>query len=69
MQRVQQSYYFAGADAFSKFEGSAWGRKLAKRKAKSVQTDFQRHTAMVAKKQRSRSAREKLGKLRKEAGL
>ena len=38
------------ADYESAFAKSAWGKKLANRKAKAAMTDFQRYQKMAAKK-------------------
>lgn len=45
------------ADVFKKFESSSWGKKLAKREAKSNQTDFERYQAAVARKKRSEAVK------------
>lgn len=37
------------ADTKAKFEGSAWGKKLASKAAKAKQTDFQRFQARLTK--------------------
>lgn len=39
--------------AFEKFAESAWGKKLAAKKAKAASTDFSRFKAMIAKKAKS----------------
>ncbi len=48
------------ADAFKKFESSSWGKKMAKREAKSNQTDFERYQAAVARKKRSEAVNKAL---------
>ena len=55
------------ADAFKKFENSAWGRKLAKRVSKASQTDFERYTAAVARKKKSVAVNKIYNKLKSKA--
>lgn len=40
--------------AFEKFAKSAWGQKIAKRKAKAALNDFERYQAMKKKQARSK---------------
>ena len=42
------------AGAFEKFAKSAWGQKIAKRKAKAALSDFERYQAMKKKQARSK---------------
>ncbi|KAL6774339.1 RPL14 [Auxenochlorella protothecoides x Auxenochlorella symbiontica] len=55
------------ADVFAKFSNSSWGRKIAKREAKANLTDFERHTALVAKVTRSKKVRTAFNALKKAA--
>jgi large subunit ribosomal protein L14e len=53
--------------AFENFAKSSWGQKLAKQTARKNMTDFDRHTAMVAKVKRSAQVRKEFNKLKKAA--
>ena len=55
------------ADVFAKFEGSAWGRKLAKRTLKTTQTDFDRYKETVARKKRAAAVKKVFNKLKSSA--
>ena len=57
------------ADAFSKFEQSAWGRKLAKRQQKTQLTDFERFLAVKTRATKAEKTRTTFAKLKKDAGL
>jgi ribosomal protein L14E/L6E/L27E len=52
------------AEVFSKFENSAWGKKLAKRALKTTQTDFDRYQAAVARKKKSSAVKKVFDKLK-----
>ena len=49
---------------FTKFESSAWGKKLAKRVLKTTQTDFDRYQATVARKKKSAAVKKVFNKLK-----
>jgi len=53
-------------EVHSKWENSAWGRKLAVRTKRAGLNDFDRFKVMVARIKRSSVVRRELGKLRKE---
>lgn len=57
------------ADAFSKFEKSAWGQKLAQRQQKTQMTDFERFLAVKTRSKKAAKTRKTLAKLTKDAGL
>jgi large subunit ribosomal protein L14e len=54
----------AAADVFAKFEGSAWGRKLARRALKTTQTDFDRYKETLGRKKRSAAVKKVFNKLK-----
>ncbi|KAK9820141.1 hypothetical protein WJX72_006581 [[Myrmecia] bisecta] len=54
-------------DVFTKFQQTAWGKKLAARVSKSQTTDFERYKAAVAKSKRSKAVAASLAKLQKSA--
>mmetsp|Transcript_2882 Transcript_2882/g.10433 ORF Transcript_2882/g.10433 Transcript_2882/m.10433 type:complete len:126 (-) Transcript_2882:205-582(-) len=45
------------ADVQGKWDSSAWGKKLAARRAKKAMTDFERYKAVVAKTKRAAAIR------------
>jgi large subunit ribosomal protein L14e len=53
-------------EVYSKWESSAWGRKLAVRTRRASLNDFDRFKVMVARIKKSSIVRRELGKLRKE---
>jgi large subunit ribosomal protein L14e len=53
-------------EVYSKWESSAWGRKLAVRSRRASLNDFDRFKVMVARIKKSSIVRRELGKLRKE---
>lgn len=57
------------ADAFLKFEKSAWGQKLASRQHKTQLTDFERFLAVKTRSKKAAKTRKTLAKMKKDAGL
>ncbi|XP_024397406.1 large ribosomal subunit protein eL14y [Physcomitrium patens] len=53
-------------EVYSKWENSAWGKKLAVRQKRASLNDFDRFKVMVARVKRSSIVRRELGKLRRE---
>eukprot|EP00798_Chlamydomonas_sp_ICE-L_P015177 gene15177-21250_t len=51
----------------AKFEGSSWGRKLAKRNALAVTNDFDRYKAASAKMTKARAVRTAYNAMKKAA--
>lgn len=54
-------------DVFKKFEQTAWGRRIARRKEKAEMTDFDRYKVMVARRKRAVAVRAAYRKLCKDA--
>ena len=55
----------AGLEA--KFAGTAWGKKVLKRKVKENMSDFDRYKAAVAKASRARQVRKVFNSLKKSS--
>merc|ERR1712118_618760 len=53
---------FAEDDVIAKFKETAWGKKLAARKARAEMSDFDRFKLMMAKKKRSKVVKKSLKK-------